>query len=82
MKSDESKAKDLGIAHGMPNFVSVKELADSLGMTCATLSQRVKRRRWVKPIELFNTHTHRYWYLKHAIKIFEEIKGGRPSGSN
>jgi hypothetical protein len=63
-----------GLQHAMANFVAVSEMAKCLGVSMERLWVLMKKHKLLKPIPMFGS-TRRFWYAKHAHKIFEFLNG-------
>jgi hypothetical protein len=63
-----------GLKHVMPNFVAVSEMAKCLNVSMERLWRLIKKHKLLKPIPMFGL-TRRFWYAKHAHKIFEFLNG-------
>jgi hypothetical protein len=63
-----------GLKHAMPNFVAVSEMAKCLNVSMERLWYLMKKHKLLKPIPMFGS-IRRFWYAKHAHKIFEFLNG-------
>ena len=63
-----------GLKHVMPNFVAVSDMAKCLNVSMERLWRLIKKHKLLKPIPMFG-QDRRFWYAKHAHKIFEFLNG-------